>query len=65
MNEENGEFKSLVNHTLMYICGSEKFGINELIYKAEIERQTYGNQAGKGVGWIKRLGLTYIRELIK
>ena len=37
MNEENGEFKSLVNHTLMYICGSEKFGINELIYKAEIE----------------------------
>lgn len=40
MNEENGEFKSLVNHTLMYICGSEKFGINELIYKTITDSQT-------------------------
>ena len=44
---------------------SEKIGIDDLIYKAEIEtktEQTYGYQGGKGggVGWTGRLGLTYI-----
>ena len=42
---------------------SEKNGIADLIYKAEIEtdveEKKYGYQ-GVVVGWIGRLGLTYI-----
>ena len=52
----------------MHICEIWKIGIDDLIYKAEIEtqRQTTNvgtpklGEIGDGVGWIGRLGFIYI-----
>ena len=51
-------------HILPCICGIQKNGMGDLIFKAEIEthreKKCLDTNIERSVGWIGRLGLTYI-----